>query len=246
MIEDSIEETQRKIRDLIAKNPGLFAVKIANLLNISISEMNRHLIEMEKNNIITGVKGAGYKQYYLKPNDPSISTDNVQNTKQKIYDLIVEHPGLHLSKIAKFLKMSKPLAEYHLIRMEKNGEITVAKEAHYTRYYINSESIGIRDKKILSLLRKENLLKIALFLANYPNAKHKEISEHLHIPPSTLSYYLDILARNGVIQVHRYGAERGYRVKNEKEFIAFLIKYRLHVVVDGFNELWDSLNFKRW
>ena len=72
-------------------------------------------------------------------------------TRRKIYDLVSRNPGLHLSKIAEMLSMRVSLAEYHLLYLEKNNVIRVAKEAGYTRYYVEG-AIGTLDKRILSVL----------------------------------------------------------------------------------------------
>lgn len=246
MIEDMNKEIQEKIRDLLRNNPGLHMSKIAELLDMHVKEIERHLYELEKNKTIIVIQDVGLRRYYLQSPGVEIADENAQETRKRIYNLIAQNPGLHLSKIAELLKMSKPLAEYHLQRMEKEEKITVLKETGYSRYYIYSEEIEPKDKKIFSLLRKDIPLKIVLFLANHKHAKHKEILKYLNIAPSTLSYHLNNLIKQGIVIAQRYGDEKGYALKNEKELLAFVLKYRLHIVVDGFKELWDGLNYKRW
>jgi predicted transcriptional regulator len=246
MIEASDKEIQEKICDLLRKNPGLHMSKIAELLNMQITEIDHHLFELEKNKLIKAVQDVGYRRFYFGSSGFEVSEESSKETRDRIFNLIAQNPGLHLSKIAELLKMSKPLAEYHLQRMEKEEKITVLKETGYNRYYIYSEEIEPKDKKIFSLLRKDIPLKIVLFLANHKNARHKEILKFLNIAPSTLSYHLDNLIKQGIVCVQRYGDEKGYTLKNEKELLAFVLKYRLHIVVDGFKELWDGLNYKRW
>ena len=246
MAEEHNIETREKIRDLIRKNPGSHISKIAELLNMRISEVECYLFELEKNKIITALQDAGLKRYYMGAPTQETPEGEGEETWKRIYDLISENPGLHLSKIAELLKMSKPLAEYHLLRMEKDDKITVIKEKGYKRYYIRSEQIGPKEKEILSLLRKETLLKIVLFLASHPNAKHSEILKQLDIAPSTLSYHLNNLLKHGIISVQRYGGEKGYNIKNKKELVDFVLKYRLHIVVEGFKDLWDEMNYERW
>ena len=246
MNEELKQRIQERIRELINLKPGLHLSKIAELLNIPVSEVEHHLKLMENDNIITPREIDGYTRYYPGSPDTSISEDEVQETWKRVYNIISENPGLHLSKIAELLDMSKPLAEYHLLRLEKEKKIKIIKETGYKRYYISTEEIETKDKKILGLLRKDIPLKIVLFLANHKNARHKEILEYLDIAPSTLTYHLNKLIENNIIVVHRYGEEKGYSLKNEKELMAFVLKYRLHIVVDGFKDLWDGLNYKRW
>ena len=240
------EEIQKKIYELLKKQPGIDRTKIAELLNLQIADVETSLQKLEKNNLILPIEEGGYTRFYHRPQQKNGKEQTTGETREKILTLITQNPGLHLSKIAELLTMSKPLAEYHLLRMEKERTIQVSKETGYKRYYIADEDIETTDKKILSLLRKDIPLKIVLFLANHKNAKHKDILQYLNIAPSTLSYHLNNLIKQGIILVHRYGDEKGYSLKNEKELMNFILKYRLHIVLDGFKDLWGDLHYKRW
>lgn len=234
-----------KILNLIAENPGIYLSKIAKLLDIKISLLKTYLYQLEKNKKIIAIQKAGYTQYYILNHD-AIFNAITHETSKEIYKLISEKPGLHLSKIAQLLNMSKPLANYHLSRMEKDKQITVMNEGGFKRYYIDNDLLGPRDKELLSLLRREIPLRIVLYLSEHSNAKHKEILEHLDISPSTLSYHLNNLVKKGIITTQRYGDRKGYNIKNKKEIIAFVLRYQLHIVLDGFKDLWSDLNYTRW
>ena len=56
------KENLRKIHDLIKKNPGLHLSKIAELLNMNITEIQHHLQYLEKKGIITVTSEVGYKR----------------------------------------------------------------------------------------------------------------------------------------------------------------------------------------
>src|SRR4030042_5557081 len=127
----------QKIYSLILHNPGLHLSKIAELINVNISEVERYLRYVEDTGVIGSNKEEGYIKYYIE--ERRINTRNKRriDRKRKIYDLIVQNQGLHLSKIAEMLGMSLPLAEYHLFQMEKTGEITSVKDTkgYYKTYY---------------------------------------------------------------------------------------------------------------
>lgn len=137
-------------------------------------------------------------------------------TQKQIYELITKEPGLHISKIANLLNISTPLLLYHLHFLEKNELITVIKEEGYTRCYAKGQ-VGSDDKKLLSLLRQDILLKIILYLLKNPYAKHKEILAQFDMAKSTLSYHLKKLVNNQIIRVQTVGDEEGYAVLNEQE-----------------------------
>ena len=70
---------------------------------------------------------------------------------------------------------------------------------------------------------------------------HKELAEHLNLAPSTLSYHLNKLVNEELIEVCRYGDEKGYVLKNRKKLITFLIRYEIHTVLDRFKDMWENI-----
>jgi len=162
------------------------------------------------------------------------------NTRRKIYDLVTKNPGLHLSRIAELLNMRISLAEYHLIYLEKNQVVIAVRELGYTRYYIKGE-VGTENKRILALLRQEIPLKIVLFLLNNANSQHKNILKNIDVAPSTLSYHLKKLMKNGIVAVQAYGEDRGYSIIDKEEILRLLIQYKPYSLIDGFRDIWVDL-----
>ena len=87
--------------------------------------------------------------------------------QNNIYSLVINNPGLNLSKIAEYLKISIQLADYHLHYLMKNELIEYVKQEGFIRYYKRGD-ISRKDKKYLFLFRQETLLKIVLYLLKYP------------------------------------------------------------------------------
>ena len=73
-------------------------------------------------------------------------------TRRGLYKLISKNPGLHLQEICRRTNIPNTTLRYHLNFLKKNGLITEKSEDYYNRYYI-SNKIGVKDKKILHLLR---------------------------------------------------------------------------------------------
>lgn len=165
-------------------------------------------------------------------------------TRRNINNLLEKNPGLHLSKIAKILKLRISLVEYHLRYLEKYGLVKSDKHTGYKRYFICGESEYIQKKKF-SILRQKNLLKIVLFLLNQGNANHKEILQNMDISPATLSYHLKRLVKNNILNVEQQGTTHIYNLKNPEELVMWLIKYKPYNMLDGFNEIWVDLSFER-
>ena len=235
---------KEKIHALIIKNPGLYLTKIAEMLGMSVNLVDQHLKEMEHNNIVFSTEEDGFKRYYIDERRDGEYKKIILGIRKKIFGLIAENPGLSLTKIAETLGMGISLARYHLNYLEKNENIIAIKEEGYKRYYIKSSEMAISERKLLSLLRQELPLKIVYLLIENKTMQHKQLLENFDIAPSTLTYHLNKLLRDGVIELQTYGKEKGYAVKNKKAIIEFLRRYRIHKMVEDFKDIWGSINLK--
>ena len=194
-------ELCRKIYNLLSKEPGLTLSKIAEILDVKLSFLEYHLSSLVLKENIISKNEQGYNKYYLKKKVNIRRDKRTDSTKNYIIDLIEENPGLHLAKIAEMLNMSSQLAEYHLLNLEKINLIIgiKGKNKYYKRYYVKEGEIGRDEKKILSLLRQEHLIKIVLLILKNPSIKHKQLLENLDIVASTLSYHLKKLEEYDII-----------------------------------------------
>ena len=150
-------QIQRRIYNIIIKNPGIHITRIAELLNMPINEIEQHLKHLEQNKSITISIDEGYRRYYSTKEVVGDITNQILETRQKIYELILRNPGLHQAKIAQMLSMRKSLAEYHLQYLEKNNAIVSIKKEGYRRYFIKDEDVDNKDKQILSVVGRSGV-----------------------------------------------------------------------------------------
>jgi len=162
--------------------------------------------------------------------------------RRKIYTLILENPGLHAKKIADILSLQGQLADYHLAYLERAEIVTTIKEEGYRRYYATGK-LGIKERKRISILRKDIPHRIILFLLQNPYSTHKEILDQLDIVKSTLSYHIVKLLKQGLLLVHSQEKGKTYTVVNEKEIIRLLIKYKPYHRIESFKETWIDLQW---
>ena len=163
-------------------------------------------------------------------------------TRNKIYNLIANSPGLHKREIARELDMSLSTIDYHLHYLERRNILTSRQDGKYRRYFI-SEKISAEDEKIMSLLRQATPRKIVVFLLQNPRAIHKEICENVRKAPSTISFHIKKLIDAGVIEEISLGKEKAYVVRNKEKVIDLLITYKstfLDKAVDKFVDTWSS------
>ncbi|MFQ6128794.1 MAG: winged helix-turn-helix transcriptional regulator [Thermoplasmata archaeon] len=170
-------------------------------------------------------------------------------TRRKIFEFIVQYPGIHLRELERALGMSASLLDYHLRVLLRGGLISVLERDRYKRYY--PEAFRVEDvrilspveKRMLALLRQEIPLSIVLYLLRVGNARHGEIAKELSLRSSTLSYHLKKLTRGGVVEKMPIGEERGFRLKDPDKTFKLLIAYKplSKDLFDRFVEIWREL-----
>jgi predicted transcriptional regulator len=240
---------KKKIHALIAKNPGLYTSKIALILNLKFTDVQQHIEDLHKQGLVVISSDEGYDRYYSKESSSSINDASKMASRQMIYNLISEHPGLYRAKIAEILGMSTQLAEYHLTQMQRNNQLIAVKKLgqHHQRYYISENSISGSEMKILEPLAKNINLSIVLLLLNHRTMQHKELSLKLKISPSRLSYHLNELVKNDIITINPFGQEKGYELRDKKEIYRLIKKYKLHLIINSdiedFVDLWQNLKY---
>lgn len=211
---------------------------------MNIDYIEAVLQQLEKTGVITVIDSAGFKQYYCKAQEVTVREQKSLDIRQRIYELIEKNPGLHMSKIAELLSMRVSLAEYHLNYLEKNSEIFAIKEGEYfKRYYVKTSDVDSREKKMLTMLRKEIPLKIVLLLLKHPTLQHRDLLAKLDIGSSTLSYHLTAMVSSGILESRTFGEEKGYRLRDRKEIIRLLLKYEVDKVVDGLKGAFEDLTY---
>jgi len=235
------KQIQNKIYMIVTKNPGIHISKISEIINMPLTVVKTHIQILEISDVIYSTEDDGFKRYFIIREKRKDIDNSLIETRQKIYDLVIKNPGLHQAKIAQMLEMRKSLAEYHLKYLEKNNAIISVKEDGYKRYYTEESEVDIEGKKVLSLVRQETPRNIILLLLKNPVLKHKEIAEQLKISPSTLSYHLNKLMDQGIIDVKKYGEDKGYVIKSRNELMKMLIKYEVHSIIDSFEDMWDDI-----
>jgi len=158
-------------------------------------------------------------------------------TRKKIYDLIEQHPGVHLSKIADLLQLSIQLIDYHLHYLEVHNFISLEKESGYCRCYIKGQ-IGIEDRQLISVLRQETPLRIIFYLLKFPHSRHKDLLKALNMSSPRLSYHLRKLVKLQIVMLTESVGFSGYVVRNEREVLTFLIRYKPTTILENVHDTW--------
>ena len=127
--------------------------------------------------------------------DPELELLN----RRKIYQVIDKFPGIHFRELFRKLTMSMGSLEYHLRVLEQNDLVYLEKEGGFSRYFVKGK-LGSEDKEIASMMQNDKLRTILFNLVLNPGLSHKELTERLGWPKSTISFYLKKLINKGVVE----------------------------------------------
>lgn len=143
-------ETRRKIYDIVSRNPGLHLSKIADILKMRISLVEYHLLFLQKNRLIRGVKESGYTRYYVEGavgiSDKKILSILRQEIPLRVVLFLLKNDNSHHKEILKEVDVSPSTLSYHLKKMVDQGIISFNEKDKNQGYTI------VNTEKIIKLL----------------------------------------------------------------------------------------------
>jgi len=119
--------------------------------------------------------------------------------RKKIFNYIENNPGLYAREISRNLDIPLTSLLYHLRFLKKLELIREKIDGKYIRFFIKYR-IGLKEKKLIALLRNKNSSKILLHSLWSLACSQIELSKELDIPPPTVSYYLKKMIDMGIIE----------------------------------------------
>jgi len=163
------------------------------------------------------------------------------DSRKKIYEIVDQYAGCHMREIQRISGLSFGMVSYHLTFLCKYNLIREEKDGNYVRYYPNT--LEKHDEKLLGLLRQRSVRTILMFIIDNEGCSHQQISEGVHLSPSTTTWHLKKLIDNGIIISDRRIKGKAYYLGIPRDrVINLLISYResfVDTLVDGFLDLWE-------
>ena len=165
--------------------------------------------------------------------------------RDKIYDLIAEHPGIRYKELTRLAATSNGVLTYHLGVLEKLKLIRVERQSNnrVTRYFIDDIPKG--DSEIIGYFRNGVTRKIIFFVLKKELCTFNEIVDDIGKAPSTVSWHIKRLKEVGILQII-HGEERLYlyRLIDRRIVSQILLKYEQSFadkIVDNYTEMIDKL-----
>ncbi len=145
-------KTQRKIYDLIVKNPGLHASRIAEIFQISWELVNYHINYLKRHELINIVKEEGYNRCFASGEVGEKDRKLLSILRQKypltIVLFLLTNPYSRFKEIAEYVDIAPSTLVHHMKKLEKKKIIEYEEIKNVKRYHV------INKKYIIQLIIK--------------------------------------------------------------------------------------------
>jgi predicted transcriptional regulator len=166
--------------------------------------------------------------------------------RKRIYEYIVNNPGVHFRELQRSLGMPVGSLEYHLRYMEKRELVSARNDAGYSRFY-SKNKFNPEVKSIIAFMRQPIPRGILLFLLRERKSSHGGILVNFRISAATLSYHLKRMCNTGVLRVEKAGRESFFEICQPDKVEEIVIVYRrsfFNGIVEDFSLSWLMENSK--
>lgn len=135
---------RRRLYLYIKANPGIHFREVQRDLSLSIGQLDFHINELVKKELIVKESGQGTVRFYVRdtftPQERKIMSFLRKEVTRAILLFIKDHPGASPRDILGEFDFSGPNLSYHLARMVKSGVVRFEQKGRDRRYFIIEES----------------------------------------------------------------------------------------------------------
>jgi predicted transcriptional regulator len=135
------------------------------------------------------------------------------STRVEIYDFIKANPGVQFRGICDQLGLSIGLAEFHLGVLKKAGLISFIRDGRYKRFF-ESKKFSNKEMEIISLLRHDTTRSILKTMLERKKISHSELACQLSITSQGLTWQMNRLKKDGVVQESKEGMKVIYSLED--------------------------------
>jgi predicted transcriptional regulator len=135
--------------------------------------------------------------------------EDSNSTRAEVYNFIDANPGIQFRGICAGLDIAIGTAEFHLGVLKKAGLISFIRDGKYKRFFV-TKKFSLREMKLISLLRHETLRKILEKITAETIVSHRELASELSITSQGLTWQMNKLREEGIIQESKNGIKVTY------------------------------------
>ena len=133
------------------------------------------------------------------------------STRTEVYNFIAANPGIQFRGICAGLSIAIGTAEFHLGILKKAGLISFFRDGKYKRFFVNKK-FSAKEIKLISLLRHETTRQILKAIAAEKTVSHSKLASDLCITSQGLTWQMNRLREDGVIQENYDGLKVSYSI----------------------------------
>ncbi|MHA1379220.1 MAG: winged helix-turn-helix transcriptional regulator [Candidatus Helarchaeota archaeon] len=184
-------------------------------LNVAINSNNVFIIQDISFQGVTGTSlvffGIGMNKFsdFFNTNGQRIELE--QNTRSRIYNLIMQDEGIHLREVCRKLNKKMGVIQYHINVLERAGLISSIKDGRYRRFFVNDNhnSNGKRNL-IISALKREPTYKILKIILENKKVYHNKLANLLNISSQAITWHIKRLKVYELIDFEKVGKQKIY------------------------------------
>ena len=149
--------------------------------------------------------------YHRLGRDKSLENES----RLSIFRYIRENPGVHLRGIATDMGVSLGTLRYHIQVLGDTHRISVVEEGGHKRFFENGGTYSEVQQTLLRHLRNETTHDILTFLMTHPSASRQEIAGAVGISGSTVTWHMQRLAGDEIVENRKDGRYVRYTIACE-------------------------------
>ncbi len=139
-----------------------------------------------------------------------------QNTRLRIYNLILEDEGIHLREVCRKLNKKMGVIQYHINVLEKAGLINSLKDGRYRRFFVNNNhSSDSKRNLIISVIKREPSFKILQTLIENKKVYHNDLATLLKISSQAITWHIKRLRGYELIDYEKEGKQKVYYIRQD-------------------------------
>ncbi len=203
---------------------------MALILSLLIAFSFLAFIQLEKNgsahNLTSVLSSSFVRQSAFEDISKEIHLSVLSNsTRADIYEYIVANPGVQFKGICAGLSIAIGTAEFHLGVLKRAGLICFFRDGKYKRFFV-SRKFSLKEMKLLCILRHETTRNIIKKLDAEKIMNHSKLANSLCISSQGLTWQMNRLVEEGIIQEHFEGIKLTYRItETYTGFLPYLFTY---------------------
>lgn len=121
-----------------------------------------------------------------------------QSTRMDILRFVEDNPGSHFRLICSSLGLCIGVVQYHVRRLEEEGQVYSKQFGRYRRFY-QSNVFDSKSMIIISMLRIGTVRSIVRVLLDEGSVRHTVLADRVGVSSQALSWYIKRLSEAGLV-----------------------------------------------